>query len=864
MRQIRAWIKRLAGTFGGRRDGDAAAELESHLQFHVDDNLRAGMTPEEARRQALIKLGGLEQTKAAIREQGRFGWVDSLVQDVRFALRMLGKNPGFTVVAILTLALGIGANAAIFSAIDAVLLRPLPYEHSDRLLFLVGSSLDTGNFAEWHSQSRSYDRFAALSLGGAVSRVGSENVRLGTVEVSPDFFPLLDIQPALGRPFIQSDFQEANGTVAIMSDRLWRTSFHSDPKIVGRVLLLDELPVRIVGVLPAHPGPLPYRNFDLLLPLRPERAKGTEVLARLRPGVTIGAARAEALILAERLVSNAERRYQPLIRVTGFREQLVGDWQPLLLLLGGSVALVLLIACANIANLQLVRFAGRKREMAVRSTLGASRLRLMRQMLVEGAVLAGIGATVGVLIADATMKIVVASVPFYVPRLAEASINGSVLMFAMFVAAISTVLSCLIPAWGASKFDLAPALKQETGTGATHAGQLRLRGAFVLAEVALSTVVLAGAALVVRTFVVLRPSSPGFDPDGKLIFDMRALHADPAHANRQIPVFRDAIERLRAIPGVRSVAGVTYLPMSGMSNVPLIWIGGRLVAGMGTGLIVHYRASTTNFFQVMHMPIVSGRDLTSSDNEQAAKVAIVNQTTAARFWPGGRAVGQRLKVDVGGGNSVEFTVVGVVHDARIFGTVASYRPEMYVPFWQDPFTYMSFVVQAGSDPERLVPAVREALRPVGNSMIINGFDTMNHLLSDSIGEPRFNAQLFGTLAVLALLLALLGIYGVISYSVAQRTREIGIRMALGARPGEVVRSIVAQGLRLSLIGVGAGIAAALALTRVMSSLLFGVSSGGPLMFAGFLVALLGTTSLACYVPARRAMRVDPMVALRHE
>jgi putative ABC transport system permease protein len=858
---MRRFFARFANLFRWRRaERELAAEIEAHLALMQEEFERRGMAPDEARRKARVKLGGVEQAKELHREARSFSWVESLSQDVRFALRMLRKNRGFTAVAVITLALCIGANTAMFSVIHAVLLRPLPYENSDRIYLLIGGALDTENFGSWHDRATSYDRFAALSLGVANFTNRDQTQRLSTVEVSSDFFPLVGIQPELGRPFVSADFESKNGRVALVSDRLWRTSLNSDPQIVGRTLLLDKLPVTVVGVLPANLGPLPYRGIDLLLPLAHRRAKGTEVLGRLKPGVSIEAARVEALALAERLASTEERRQPSLIRLERFKTHLVEDSQTMLLLLAAAVGLVLLIACANIANLQLVRLAGRKREMAVRGTLGASRTRLVRQMLVEGLVLVGIGAGAGVLIARWTMNLLIASIPFYVPRIAESRISGKVLAFALLVSVVSTLLSSLVPAIGASRFDLGPALKQDAGPGAINAGQRRLRRAFVLAEVVLATVMLAGAALLVKTFLILRPASPGFDADGKLTLHMNILYSPPA---QQIALLREAIQRVSAVPGVSNVAAVSDLPMSGNSYLPDISIGGRKVAGIGTGEMVHYRASTTNFFRVMRMPVIGGRDFSAGDNELGSRVTIVNQTMAGRLWPHQETLGQKLTVEWAG-RPLEFTVIGIAHDARIFATVTSARPEMYVPFWQDPVGRMSMVVSTAYDPERVIPAVRDALHPLGNSVTVSDFETMSHLLYESVGTPRFDAQLFGSLAGLAFLLAVVGIYAVASYSVTQRTHEIGIRVALGANPGEVVRLILSEGLSVALLGVAIGIGVALGLTRLMSSMLFGISATDPVTFAGVTVLLVVVMITACYVPARRAMRVDPMVALRHE
>ena len=786
--------------------------------------------------------------------------MDSIWQDVKYGLRMLAKAPGFTAIAVLTLALGVGANTAIFSVVNAVLLRPLPYKDSNQILFLYGSALDTGNFQQWQQQCSSYQQFAALSYGDVYFTRGAATVPVTDFEVSQDFFPLLGIQTVLGRPFVSSDFQLTNGRVAIVSNHLWRTSFDSDPEIIGRNVLLDESPFTVVGVLPPNPGPLPYQDIDVFLPLVSGRTKGTDVLARLKPGATIETARVEAAAIADRLADASARRRQPLIQVQRLKESVIENSRLTLLLLVGAVGLVMLIACANIANLQLARFTSRKREMAVRSALGANRLRLVGQLLAEGLLLAGAGAGLGLLLAHWAMDLLLSGLPFYVPRIGQSKIDGVVLLFTLCISVGSALLFSVVPALSSSRFDLAPALKQETGGGTVNIGQRRMRGAFVVSELALATVMLAGAALLVKAFVILRPSNPGFDASSKLTLRMITPYSSPS---QRITLLREAIERLSAVPGVREVAAVSDLPMSGVSVVPNISIGGRVVAGIGQGVSVHYRASTTNFFPVMHMPIVQGRDFSADDDEGALKVAIVNQTMARRFWPDGKVIGQRVTMDQPG-HPIEFTVVGVVHDARLFATVTSSRSEMYVPFWQDPFGRMSLVIHTTFDPAGVTPAVREVLHSLGSSIVLSNFQTMQDLLYKSVGEPRFDAQLFGMLAGLALLLAMVGIYGVISYAVTLRTREFGVRMALGAQPGNILRMVIREGMLLVIAGIALGIGGALALGRVLQSLLFEIKPTDPATFVGVTIALATVALAACWIPARRAMNVDPIVALRYE
>jgi len=785
--------------------------------------------------------------------------MESLWQDLRFALRVLRKSPGFTAVAVLTLALGIGANTAMFSVIDAVLLRPLPYKGSDRMVVLYGSAIDTGNFEQWRQRlTSSYDRFAAFAIGA--TNITAPNEQLTSLRVSEDFFPMLGIRPAIGRSFISADFESKNPGVAVITDRLWRTDFSSDPKIIGRTVITDKAAVTIIGVLQPKFGPLPYWDIDIFLPLLPGRATHTMVvLGRLRPGVSPSAARAEATEIADGLATNVARRNRPLIEVEPFKEIVAGDARSMLLLAAGAMGLVLLIVCANIANLQLVRFAGRKREIAVRNALGASRSRITIQMMIEALMLTLVGGALGLLVAVWTMSALVSQVPFHISRIGESRIDGTALLFTLCVSASSTLLFGLIPALSSCKSDPASALKQETGIATAGAGQRRMRKGFLFAEIALATMTIVGAALVVKTYLVLRPSNPGFDASNKLTCGLTFLESSQ---DQRIVLLRNTIQRIAAIPGVRSVAAVSDLPMSGMSLIPNISIDGHLVAGLGNGLMVHYRLSTNNFLRVMHMPVVDGRGFESYDNEGMPKVAIINQTMARRFWPDGKVLGKRVAVDWGG-KPTEYTIVGVVHDARIFGIDPSFKPEMYAPFWQDPFGRMTLVIEAAHNPAGIVPAVREALRPF-QSIVAGEFETMEALLRSSVARPRFDALLFGCLAGLALLLAMLGTYGVISYGVTQRTREIGLRIVLGAQGRSLLGMVIREGMLLAGGGILLGIGGALVLRKFLSALLFGISPTDPVTIITA-AALLGAVALlACYIPARRAMKVDPMVALRQE
>jgi putative ABC transport system permease protein len=789
--------------------------------------------------------------------------MDTLWQDLRYGARMLVKNPGFTLIAVLTLALGIGANTAIFSIVNAVLLRPLPYPDAGRLISLSGIGLNTGNFVDWKQRVRSYEPFVAISLGIADLTGVDEPMRLRVMFISEGFFELLGVQPAQGRAFLPQELQPGGTPTMIVSHGLSERLGLAQAAI-GRTLTLDQKPYTVVGVMPAGFGPLPYQRIDAWVPLLPSRPQGAEALGRLRSGTTLEGAAAEAQAIAHGLPGPERvRPSESLIHVERLKDRIVGDSRLTLLVLAGAVGFVLLIACVNVANLMLARMTGRDREMAVRTALGASRPRLMRQLLTESFLLSGVSAALALLVALWSTSFLLRLMPYRIPRIEQSGIDALVFVFAALLAGLTAVLCGLAPALQASRVNVHRALKEGAGGVAGSVGRRQMRSALVISEVALTLVLLVGAGLLIKTFLVLRPSNPGFDPENKLTMRMDISRSRYPQALQQITLLRQVSERVNAVAGVRAVAAVSDLPFTGMSAVPDIAIDGQVVAGRGRGLFVHYRASTPNFFRVMGMPMISGRDFAETDDERAPAVAIINQTMARRFWPNEGPVGRRLTINWPG-QPLEVTVVGVVRDARIFGSTTSPRPEVYVPFWQAPQPRIALVVHTISDPSIQVAAVREAVRSAEANLLLTEVQPMDQLLSDSVAHLRFHATLVGILAGLAVVLAVIGIYGVISYSVSQRTREIGIRLTLGARPGDVFWLLLRQVLRLTMVGIVLGLAGALLLTRYLKDLLFEVPTTDSATFTLVTLLWLGVAVAACCIPARRATRVDPMVALRYE
>jgi len=791
--------------------------------------------------------------------------MQTLWQDLRFGARMLAKSPGFTLVAVLTLALGIGANTAIFSVVNAVLLRPLPFPEPDRIVYIYGPAIDTANCLEWKQQTKSYESFAGTSLDRVVFTGTEGPERLRAVQVTSDFFSVLGVRPALGREFLPEEFTSGGPGAVILSHNFWQEKLGGQHDALGRTLVLDRKPYTVVGVLPQDFGPVRWGGIEMWLPLIPARAQGAEAIARLKPGITLESARAEAEAIATRFPDDARRSARdPRIRVALYKDLLVdmNDVRLTLLVLSGAVGFVLLIACVNVANLLLARAAGRDREIAIRSALGAGRRRLLQQLLTESLLLSVVSTALALLVAQWCTSFLLYLLPYRIPRIEQATLDTTVFAFAALLAVVTAAICGLVPALQATRVDLNLALRAGARGAVGSAGHRRMRSALVITEIALAMVLLVGAGLLVKAFLVLRPVNPGFDPANKLTLRIDLPGSRYPQSAQQAMFLRQVMERISAIPGVQAVAASSDLPFTGMSYVPDILIDGKKVAGAGRGWI-YYRASSPNFFRVMGVPVIAGRDFTDTDVEGAPRVAIINQATARKFWGGESPLGRRLTV-VLGGESVEYAVVGVARDARIFGGSSSPRPELYVPFYQTPDTRIALVVHTTDEPSRYPSTVRAAVRSVGPEVVVSDIQPLDRLLAESVAFPRFHATLVGLLAGLAMLLAVSGIYGVISYSLSQRTQEIGIRLALGARPADVLSMVLRQVLVLVAVGVVIGLGGAWGLTRYMKSLLFEVPPTDAVTFAAVTLVWFVVAALACYVPARRVLRVEPMVALRYE
>jgi putative ABC transport system permease protein len=812
--------------------------------------------------------------------------METLWQDIRFGFRMLLKKPGFTAVAVLALALGVGANTAIFSVVNGVLLRPLPFKDPDRLVRLgewskevPGMSISYPNFLDWREQNHVFEGLAALQFGSYNMTGVDEPERLLGRNVSWNFFDVLGVRPAVGRGFRPEEDHAGAPRVCLISYALWQRRFNSDRKIVGRAVTLNGEPYTVVGVLPAG-----YRYgtpTDVFVPIGlgetgemmapRDNHPGIYAVARLKEGVTFEQAEAEMKQIAARLAAaypkeNAEHG----ITLTPLREFFVGDIRASLLIILGAVGFVLLIACANVANLLLARAASRYREIAVRTALGASRWRIVRQLLTESVILGLLSGTVGLLLAMWGVDVLRRASLDLIPTTADISLDRTVLFFTLGVSLLTGVLFGLAPAVQASKPELNEALKEGGRSGSEGSARNRVRSLLVVAEVALSLVLLVGAGLLVRSFMSLLQTQPGFEPRNLLTLSL-SYKVGKDEGRKAVNFFHAVEERVGALPGVEAVAVSNGVPMLGASETSF-QIEGRPPAEAGKRPFTVAYYPTHDYLKAMGIRLLRGRFFDEHDTQDSPLVAVIDEDFARLYFPGEDPVGKYFEGNKEM-NIPHAEIVGVVAHVKNYGldTPGPVQAEFYYSRDQVPERFqplladrVSLVVRTASDPAAMAPAVRRAIQEVDPNEPVYNVNTMEQVLSDSVATQRLSMLLLTIFAAVALVLAGVGIYGVMSYAVAQRTHEFGIRMALGAEARDVLRMVVGQGMLLALCGVGAGLAGALVLTRVMSSLLYGVSATDPLTFVGVPLVLAAVALLACLVPARRATKVDPMVALRYE
>ena len=801
----------------------------------------------------------------------------SLLQDVRFGLRMLWKRPGFTAVALAVLALGVGANTAIFSVVNAVLLRPLPYPGAERVVAFDGvnaskgireSNMSAPDFADWREQAGSFEALALYSAGNANLTGGDEPERVTAANVTPDFFRVIGVGAARGRALLAEDGAPSGEPVAVLSHGLWVRRFGGDPAAVGRTIDMGGRKLQVVGVMPEGfdfpQGTQVWAPLRLDVAKEPRDNRSYSVVGRLRDGVTLEAAQAELDAISSRLAgAYAVTNVGWGVGLELLKDELVGNLKTTLFMLLAGVGLLLLIACANVANLLLARASGRRREVALRLALGASRARVARQMLTESVLLSLAGGALGAALSVWLTELLVALAPPDTPRLAEASADWRVLLFAAGASLLTGVAFGLAPAWQASRYDLNETLK-ESGRGVAG-GRSRVRSGLVVAEVALSLLLLAGAGLLVKSFARLQAVEPGFDAGGVMTMRVSLPGARYKEPARKAEFYAALTERLRALPGVESAAAVTSLPLGG-SNLS-VWRGFIRDARPETPEEADnaaYAVVTPDYFRAMRIPLRAGRVFDERDQMESAKVVVVNESFARKAFAGEDPVGKRIHI----WRDEKFPreIVGVVGDTKPQRLDAAGALQMYVPHRQDAtWGGLSLVVRVrGAGTDSLVQGVRAEVRALDRELPVYDVKTLGKVVADSTAYRRVTMFLMAGFACAALLLAGVGLYGVVSYSVAQRTHEIGVRLALGARGRDILGLVVRQGMLLTLAGLGLGLACAFALTRLISGLLYGVTATDPATYAVVSVLLAAVAFLACLVPARRATKVDPMVALRYE
>jgi putative ABC transport system permease protein len=875
-------------------------ELRAHLQLRADSLERSGLTRAAAERQARLEFGSPERFKEECREAIAGNFVDTLIQDIRFSLRMLRKSPGFTLVVVLTMALGIGATTAIFSVVDSTLLHPLPFPHPEQLVQIVDDlpgvgAKDVGMSVPewWDLKASGIFEYVSPVGGGDVNLTGSSQpARIAFLNVPPNYFALLGVQPALGHTFNPEDKTPGFTLEVVISDNLWKQSFGGDPAILGKSLRLDNDLYHVIGVMPpnfhdplrttrrrntglwaasgfaAAPAPDPVRNVRIL----------TEAIGRLKPGLTISAAQSRLDALVAALQKQypgdypAESRWT--VRLVPLKENLVGSVRSSLMLLFGAVGMVLLIGCVNVANLLLARASARGREMSIRRALGGSRKRLVQQLLTESVLLSVIGATAGVVILFGVQGFLLRLVPDSLPQLNSISISWSVLAFALLASIAAGVLFGLAPAMQARRPDLAAALRLEGRSSTSSKEQGRTRRVLVVSEFALSLVLMIVAGLLLRSFWDLLKVRPGFEPHDRVaVRTWLPLPNDPktdiyGSPAQEEPLLREMLRRAKTIAGVEEAAigNVAAVPLAhdrdDLNLFSLIVEGHDRPPDQAP--VIYGALATPEYFHLMEIPLLRGRSLTDADNHQGAPVVLINETMAKTFWPNADPIGQRLKLAIAGERSVYAwnTIIGVVADVRTESLAEGSAPQFFFSAYQRRPRDLAILLRGHFDRGTIESKLRAQVQSIDPELPVFGVRTLDDAVSDSLTQRRFSMEMVALFAFTALVLAAIGIYGVISYIVSERIHEFGIRLALGAERKNILRMVLRQGLRLAIVGAAIGLIGAVALSRFVTTLLYGVPPTDVLTFVGVGLLFIGVALIACYLPALRATRVDPVVALR--
>ncbi|MCI0541431.1 MAG: ABC transporter permease [Verrucomicrobiales bacterium] len=863
-------------------DAELDEELRAHVEMQTAENVELGMPPGEARSTALHEFGWVEKIKETAREERGVRWIEDFLQDLRHGFRLLFKNPAFTTVAVLTLALGIGANTTIFSLVNGVLLRPLSYPEADRIVNVYERNprlgFDTANvapadFVDWQEQNTVFETLAFVGEFAAgrsfILTGGDVAERLRGRFVSASFFSVFRTEPMLGRTFLPEEDKPGGNLAVVLGHGLWQRVFAGNSNIVGQTVTLDNNNRRrsyaVVGVMPPGFGHPPNTGLWVSasgisnFPMNRRPGRFLNVVGRLKPNVSLEQAQAAMDLIQGRI----EQKFPNLqlgshTKLVPLREQFVGGVRQALLVFLGAVGFVLLIACANVANLLLARASSRQREMAIRTALGASRLRIVRQLLTESTVLALMGLVLGILVAYWSVHLL-PSLGAGVPRINEVKIDGRVLSFSAVLAFFTGIIFGLAPALQSSKADVNEALKSGSLTSGTGREKQRLRGLLVVSEIALALILLIGAGLMIQSFVRLQRESAGFNAENLLVTDIDMGTSSYPNEQTRRAFFSDLVERMKSVPGVQSVCGTAMVPMVGTGWSVRFQIDGQPRWAPEERPQVDLRVITPGYFRTLGIQLLKGRDFVAADTAESIRVVVVNEALARRYFPNDDPLGKHLELDEG-----RCEIIAVAADVKNAGLPGEVKPEIYGNYLQWYFPSAYLVLRTASDPMSFAPLVRSEVRALNKDQPVAWTFVMQRWIAGGLNQPRFRSLLLGTFGGVALVLAAVGIYGVMAFSVAQRTHEIGVRMALGAQRSDVLKLILGQGLKLALWGVIIGLAGSFALTRFIATQLFGVTSTDPLTFAGISLLLVLLVLAACLVPARRGMKVEPMLALRYE